>query len=94
MAAALAADHIATKFSDTGPLEIEAVEEPSSIAGVPASELSYVGIEPWIALLRNAEREIRYIVVIQSDGSVIGDLSFPMLQWDKLYLFPSDFSSS
>jgi hypothetical protein len=36
MAAAVAADDVAEFFGDDGPLEVEAVEEPSSIAGVAA----------------------------------------------------------
>jgi len=55
-AAYLAVAEVAERFGEEGELEIEAVEEPSSIAGHDISELSYTGIEPWVPLLRDLRR--------------------------------------
>jgi hypothetical protein len=89
MAAAVAADDVANSFGDLGPLEVEAVEEPSGIMGVPVSETSYVGTEPWVVLLRNAEAERRYYVVVAPDGEIMGRIETPLLEWETMFLRPS-----
>ncbi|HEX3680756.1 MAG TPA: hypothetical protein VHU90_13625, partial [Galbitalea sp.] len=61
-AAALAADHVYKLGSASQQLVVEAVEEPSSIAGWPPTELSYVGLEPWIVLLLDHAQKTRYVV--------------------------------
>jgi hypothetical protein len=86
-AAAVAADHVANTYDEAGPLEVEAVEEPSGIAGIPVSEVSYVGIEPWVVLLRNVEQERRYYVVVAPDGQIMGDIRTPFLEWEEAYLY-------
>jgi hypothetical protein len=91
-AAALAAADVAEHFGEPGPLEVEAVEEPSGIAGYEVSELSYTGLEPWIVLLRNMQAEVRYIVVVLPDGTVAGRLKVPFLEFEAGYLLPSRFA--
>jgi hypothetical protein len=88
LAASLAADDVAEAFGEPGPLVVEAVEEPSSIAGWEVTELSYVGIEPWIVLLLNVERQARYIVVVNPDGQIAGRLATPLLEWEPMFLHP------
>jgi hypothetical protein len=90
-AAVLAGAHVAEAFDEPGPLEIEAVEEPSSIAGYEITELSYVGVEPWIALLRNRETRVRYVVVVMPDGTIEGALRVPFLPFEEGLMGPSRF---
>jgi hypothetical protein len=90
-AALLAAADVAQAFGEEGPLEVEAVEEPSSMAGHEVSELSYVGLEPWIVLLRNMQQQVRYIVVVLPDGTVGGRLQVPFLPFEAMFLQPSTF---
>jgi hypothetical protein len=90
-AAVLAGVHAAETFGEGGPLEIEAVEEPSSIAGYEITELSYVGVEPWIVLLRNREARDRFFVVVMPDGTVEGALRVPFLPSEELFMRPSRF---
>jgi hypothetical protein len=71
-AAALAADHIYALGNAGQQLVAEAVEEPSSIAGWPPTELGYVGLEPWIVLLLDHSQKTRHIVVVNPDGAVVG----------------------
>lgn len=85
-AAHLAAAAIADEFGESEPLEIEAVEEPSAIAGAVVSELSYIGLEPWVVLLRNRWENTRYVVVVGPDGEILGLVRAPMDQWENMYL--------
>ena len=85
-AAALAAGDVADRFEERDPVEIEAVEEPSSISGRNVSELSYVGLEPWIVLLRNRERRFRYLVVVAADGEILGSVKTPMDEFEGMFL--------
>jgi hypothetical protein len=89
--ALLAAADVAEAYAEEGPLEVEAVEEPSAIAGRLVSELSYVGVEPWIVLLRNVERGVRYIVVVNPDGVVAGRLQMPFLDFEAMFRADTDF---
>jgi hypothetical protein len=91
VAAALAAADVGEHFEERGPLEVEAVEEPSSVAGHEVTELSYTGLEPWIVLIRNMEAEVRYIVVVLPDGVIAGRLTVPFLPFEAGYLPPSRF---
>jgi hypothetical protein len=90
-AAAAAADHVSRTYGDAGPLEVEAVQEPTAIGGRAPPEISYHGIEPWVVLLRNQEKAVRYIVVVAPDGNVMGALQVEMLEWERLYLPPGGF---
>jgi hypothetical protein len=90
-AAVLAAASVAEEFGERGPLEVEAVEEPSSIAGHEITELSYVGLEPWIVLLRNTKAEVRYVTVVLPDGAIGGNLRVPFLPFEAMFLRPSRF---
>jgi hypothetical protein len=91
LAAAIAAEDVVASFEEEGPLEVEAVEEPSSIAGVPTQETGYVGIEPWLVLLRNAESQRRYYVVVSPDGEVLGRIETDFMPYEKLYMQPGSF---
>jgi hypothetical protein len=88
MAAAVAADAVAREFGSDGALEVEAVEEPSSIAGIPISEISYVGFEPWIVLLRHIGRRSRYVVVVEPAGGISGLIESPLSEWEVLFFHP------
>jgi len=94
VAIAVAADDVRTEFGDEGQLEVEAVEEPSTIGGGEPSEISYVGVEPWIVLLRNVEVEARYIVVVAPDGDVMNRMKTSLLPWEKEFLRPGEFQAS
>lgn len=85
-AAHLAAAVVAEELGADEPLEIEAVEEPSSIAGAEVSELSYIGLEPWVVLLRDRWHNVRYLVVVAADGEIMGFIRAPMDQWENMYL--------
>jgi len=87
-AAYLAIAEVAEHHEPSEWFEVEAVEEPSSIAGANASELSYVGLEPWIVLLRNPERTYRYIVVVASNGEVEGVSKSAISEWERLLFLP------
>jgi len=93
-AALLAGADLAREFGEHGPLEVEAVEEPSSIAGYDVAELSYVGLEPWIVLLRNMHEEVRYVVIVLPDGDVAGRLRIPFLEFEGGYLQESRFEGA
>lgn len=56
--------------------------------GVPASETSYVGTEPWVVLLRNTEAARRYYVVVAPDGEIMGHIETPLLEWETMFLQP------
>lgn len=52
-AALVGAAYVSEQFGESGTPVVEAVEEPSSFAGHPLSELSYAGIEPLVVMLRS-----------------------------------------
>jgi hypothetical protein len=85
-AAYVAVAEVAERFREEEGLEVEAVEEPSSIAGREVSELSYVGIEPWVVLLRNQKAKRRYVVVVAPDGENLGALQTPMGDFEEMFL--------
>jgi hypothetical protein len=90
MAAAVAADTVGSSFDERGPLVIEAVEEPSSIAGVAVFDLGYVGAEPWVVLLRNEESERRYYVIVAPDGEIMGAIQTSLLEFERMFLRPAN----
>jgi hypothetical protein len=90
-AALVAAAHVSEHFEENGTIVIEAVEEPTSITGRHVTELSYVGFEPWLVLLRNDTRRFRYVVVVMPDGTVAGALSVPFLPHEDVFLAPAEF---
>jgi hypothetical protein len=86
-AAYLAVAEVAERFGEQDPVEVEAVEEPSAIAGRDVTELSYVGLEPWLVLLRNRAKLKRYIVVIGSrGGETLGALVTKMNEFEEIFL--------
>jgi hypothetical protein len=66
-------------------LDVEAVAEPSALAGRPPTELSYVGVEPWLVALVNADRSSRYVVAVGSDGEILSWMKMPMGQMESFY---------
>ena len=85
-AAYLAVAEVAERFGEQDALEVEAVEEPSVISGREITELSYVGVEPWIVLLRNRDQLRRYVVVVASDGKILGAMRTAMGEWEQVFL--------
>ena len=86
----LAIAHVLEHFEETEVLDVEAATEPSSLRGMPASELNYVGAEPWLVALVNRPRTMRYIAAVEPDGRISGVLSLPMSEDDALYFdFPN-----
>jgi len=90
-AALVAATHVGEEFVESGTLVVEAVEEPSSIAGHEPTELSYVGVEPWVVLLRNDQDGVRYVVVVAPDGTISGALRIPFLPFEDIFMRPGQF---
>jgi hypothetical protein len=85
MAVLLATVAAKEAFKEDAPLGFEAAEEPSAIAGRATHELNYVGLEPWIVLLRNQEKLTRYVVVVEAHGEILGVLQTPMSELEILY---------
>jgi hypothetical protein len=81
----LAADAVREEFGEESDLLLEAAEEPSAIAGHPTPELNYVGIEPWIVLLRSHDGLRRFIVVVDPHGGILGSMKTPMGEWEQHY---------
>jgi hypothetical protein len=86
-AALIAIDHLAGLDPAIDGLVLEAVEEPSSIAGRDSPELNYVGIEPWLVFLVDPRTQTRYVVAVSSDGQILGDMKFPFQKLEEYY-FP------
>ena len=75
----LAIEHVLDAYDDElGPLDTEAVQEPSDISGGAFVNLNYAAIEPWLVLLVSASRIFRYILVVMPDGSIAGALRVPL----------------
>ncbi len=64
---------------------LEAVEEPSSIAGRESPEMNYVGIEPWIVFLVDVRAQVRYVVAVSSDGQIMGSVRMPFQKLEAYY---------
>jgi hypothetical protein len=71
-------------------LLLEAAEEPSAIAGRATMEPNYVGLEPWVVLLRSQDARTRYVVVVEAHGGILGCLKTPMNEWESLYFYLPD----
>jgi hypothetical protein len=69
-------------------MDVEFVEEPSTLGGGQPTELNYVGADPWLVSLLNARRTRRYIVVVMPDGSVGGSLGLALGPIERAYLPP------
>ena len=87
-AAFVAMDHIVSEGYESGIVDVEAVEEPSTLAGGTASEISYVGFEPWLVSLLNEHRTVRYLVAISPAGQVLGMMQIPMSELESMFVFP------
>ena len=86
-AAYLAVAEIAERFGEKGPLEVEAVEEPSSIAG-RSSELSYVGLNLGGSAAQRKDRK-RYCRRDESrGGDVLGSWRLEMDEYEEMFLPP------
>ena len=84
-AALVAVAYVAETTGETGILDVEAVEEPSTIAGRVVTELSYVEIEPWLVSLLDEKRTTRYIVGVSPDGTVLGSMALPVDTAEQIY---------
>jgi hypothetical protein len=82
----LAVAEAAARYGEEGSLELEAVEEPSAIAGQEVTEFSYAGVEPWLVLLLNRDTLHRYVVVVSPQGEVVGAMDTPMGEWEHVFL--------
>lgn len=85
LAVLLASAAVRETFEEDGRLRFELAQEPSLLAGQPFQEWNYVGLEPWIVLLRNQETLTRYVTVVGPDGEILGTLRTPMGEWEILY---------
>jgi len=87
-AALLAIEHLLAEGAEEGVIDVEAVEEPSSVGGRPLTEINYVGADPWIVLLLNERRTRRYVIAVSSEGSILGAMGLPISDAERLYLPP------
>jgi hypothetical protein len=87
-AALLAIEHLLDTGAEDGILHVEAVEEPSRVAGRALTEINYVGADPWMVLVLNEPRTRRYVVAVSPDGSVLGAMGFPLGEAERAYLPP------
>lgn len=83
LAALVAVNTVAGRLGDNDLLVIEAVEEPSALREERSPELGYVGIEPWIVLLRSSAA--RYVVIVGFDGEVLGTVTAPVSDAEHYY---------
>jgi len=87
----LAVEHVVRAGMEAeGALDVEAVTEPSFMAGDTPPEMNYVGADPWLVSLLNADHTRRYVVGVQPDGSVVGVLMLPINELQAAYLPPRD----
>jgi hypothetical protein len=85
----LAADAVKETFGEEDELVLEAAEEPSAIAGRPMTEPSYVGLEPWVVLLRSQDARTRYVVVVEAHGDILSCSATPMNESESLFFDPT-----
>lgn len=85
LAAVLAMEHVLETTDETGVLQVEFAQEPSSLAGRPLSETSYTGIEPWVISLVNASRRTRYLLVVSPDGNIEGCVATLVGEFEAVY---------
>lgn len=60
-----------TYAAETGPLDTQAVAEPSTMGRRASVDEQYVPAEPSVVVLVNAARTSRYIVVVRPSGEVV-----------------------
>jgi hypothetical protein len=84
-AAVLIAIDYLVKAEQPVDLVLDAVEEPSAIAGRDSPESNYVDIEPWVVLLVDPERQVRYVVVVSPSGEVRGHMKTSMERFELDY---------
>ena len=89
LAIRLAAEHVLTATDETGVLQVEFANEPSSMAGKPVTETSYTGIEPWIISLVNESWKTRYLLTVGPEGDVQGCLATPMGKLEAVFSPPA-----
>ena len=83
----LAVEHLVRgTMEKEGALDVESVVEASFIGGGAPPEMNYVGADPWLVSLLNADRTRRYVVGVQPDGSVVGVLVLPLNELQVAYL--------
>ena len=83
----LAVEHVVrAKMEKEGALDVESVVEASLMGGGTPPEMNYVGADPWLVSLLNADRTRRYVVGVQPDGSVVGVLVLPLNELQAAYL--------
>jgi hypothetical protein len=77
-AAFLAMEHVFETTDGEEVLQVEFAHEPSSLAGRPVTETSYVGIEPWIISLLDEPRKTRYVLAVSPEGDIEGCIATPV----------------
>jgi hypothetical protein len=83
----LAADCVVRRGLEAdGALDVESAVEAAFLSGGEPSELNYVGADPWIVALVNADRTQRYVVGVAPDGQVLGVITFPIDEMQRAYL--------
>jgi hypothetical protein len=83
----LAVEHVVRAgMEKEGALDVESVTEASFMGGGTPPEMNYVGADPWLVSLLNADRTRRYVVGVQPDGSVVGPLVLPLNELQAAYL--------
>lgn len=85
MAGLLAIEDVLERYPGLGQLEMEAIEEPSAIAGIPVQEVSYVGLEPWLVFLVDEAKSKRFVVAVNPDGQIVGRMDLDMNEFEKIY---------
>ena len=85
MAALVAVDVVVERHGEAERLDVEAVEQPSTMGGEVPPETNHLAVEPWVALLVNESRTVRYVVVVAPDGSIRGTLATPMGEFEALW---------
>jgi hypothetical protein len=69
-----------------GSVDVESAVEAAFIGGGYPPELNYVGADPWIVSLVNADRTKRYIVGVEPNGRVAGVITLSVDDMQRAYL--------
>ncbi len=85
-AALIALEDVARDAPAGARLWLETAEEVSTVAGRPISELNYVGADPWLIFLVDLDHDLRYIRVVSPEGEVVGRVTTPLAELERLYL--------
>jgi hypothetical protein len=78
----IAIQHVLDQGQETGILDVESVSDPKAMAGQTPTELSYVGVEPWLVSLINETRTYRFIVAVSPSGDAMASMRFPLDEWE------------